>query len=201
MPLTILNVAYALAPVGPNSVGGAEQVLSAVDHALVEAGHRSLVVACRGSVVAGEWVDTGVDPAGAADDTARAVAETATQQAIVRTLAQTRVDVVHVHGLDFMRTLPAAVPLTLATLHLPPDWYGRAAVAAGAVAELRVRVSAPGLSAASCPAAADRQRRGAGPACQRPARPPRLRVDAGADLSGEGPASGGCRRRTRLACR
>ncbi len=124
MKLTILNVAYALAPVSPNSVGGAEQVLSAVDHALVEAGHRSLVVACRGSVVAGEWVDTGVDPAGAADDTARAAAEAATRQAVVRTLAQTRVDVVHMHGLDFMRTLPAAVPLTLATLHLPPDWYG-----------------------------------------------------------------------------
>ena len=28
------------------------------------------------------------------------------------------------HGLDFERTLPAASPPTLATLHLPPDWYG-----------------------------------------------------------------------------
>ncbi len=124
MKLTILNVAYALAPVSPDAIGGAEQVLSAVDHALVAAGHRSLVVACRGSIVAGEWVDTGIDPAGAVDEAARDAAEAATRQAIVRTLARTRADVVHMHGLDFARMLPAAAPPALATLHLPPDWYG-----------------------------------------------------------------------------
>ncbi|TIU34927.1 MAG: glycosyltransferase family 4 protein, partial [Mesorhizobium sp.] len=36
MTLTVLNVAYPLAPVGPDAVGGAEQVLSALDRALVE---------------------------------------------------------------------------------------------------------------------------------------------------------------------
>ena len=46
--LTVLNVAYPLAPVGPDAVGGAEQVLSAIDQALTEAGHRSIVVACEG---------------------------------------------------------------------------------------------------------------------------------------------------------
>ena len=30
--LTILSVAYKLAPVGPDAVGGSEQVLSALDH-------------------------------------------------------------------------------------------------------------------------------------------------------------------------
>ena len=36
MSMTVLNVAYPLAPVGPDAVGGAEQVLSALDAALVE---------------------------------------------------------------------------------------------------------------------------------------------------------------------
>ena len=40
MSLTILSVAYPLAPVGPDAVGGAEQVLSQLDHALTAAGHR-----------------------------------------------------------------------------------------------------------------------------------------------------------------
>src|SRR5437764_10808824 len=49
VPLTVLSVGYALAPVGPAAVGGAEQILSALDQALVAAGHRSLVVAPEGS--------------------------------------------------------------------------------------------------------------------------------------------------------
>ena len=53
MALTVLSLGYALAPVGPDAVGGAEQVLSALDHALVAAGHRSSVVAPAGSRVAG----------------------------------------------------------------------------------------------------------------------------------------------------
>ncbi len=122
--LTVLNAAYALAPVGPDSVGGAEQILSAIDHALCRAGHRSLVVACRGSRAAGTLIDTGVDPDATLDDAARNRAEAATRDAIARTLAATQVDVLHVHGLDFPRTLPDVAPPTLATLHLPPDWYG-----------------------------------------------------------------------------
>src|SRR3954465_10552397 len=41
MPLCVLNVAYPLAPVGPDAVGGAEQVLAMIDAALVRAGHES----------------------------------------------------------------------------------------------------------------------------------------------------------------
>ena len=47
--LTVLNVAYPLAPVGPGAVGGAEQIVAALDQALTRVGHRSLVVACQGS--------------------------------------------------------------------------------------------------------------------------------------------------------
>ena len=49
MSLTVLNVAYPLAPVGPDAVGGAEQVLSHLDAALTRVGHRSIVVACEGA--------------------------------------------------------------------------------------------------------------------------------------------------------
>ena len=121
--LTVLHAAYALAPVGPDAVGGAEQILAALDHALTEAGHRSLVVACRGSTVAGTWIDTGVDPGAMVDDSAQARAEAATRDAIARTLAGEQVDVLHLHGLDFPRTLPDTAVPTLVTLHLPPDWY------------------------------------------------------------------------------
>jgi hypothetical protein len=61
--LTVLNVAYPFAPVGPDTAGGAEQVLSALDRALVAAGHRSLVVGCVGSETAGELLATGPVPA------------------------------------------------------------------------------------------------------------------------------------------
>ena len=56
MSLTVLSVAYPLAPVGPDAVGGAEQVLTRLDRALVEAGHRSIVVAQEGSRTAGTLV-------------------------------------------------------------------------------------------------------------------------------------------------
>lgn len=49
MSLTIVNVAYPLAPVGPGAAGGAEQVLACLDNALVDAGHASIVLACAGS--------------------------------------------------------------------------------------------------------------------------------------------------------
>src|SRR5438874_162818 len=58
MPLTVLNIGYSLAPVGPEVAGGAEQILSALDHALVAAGHRSIVVAPQGSRTAGTLVAT-----------------------------------------------------------------------------------------------------------------------------------------------
>ena len=123
-PLTILSVGYALAPVGPDAVGGSEQILSALDRALVEAGHRSLVVACRGSAAAGEWIDTGFEPVEAIDDPMRYRAEALMRDAIARVLARERVDLVHAHGLDFAATLPAgSEPRRLVTLHLPPHWY------------------------------------------------------------------------------
>ena len=123
MALTVLSVGFALAPVGPDAVGGSEQVLSALDAALVAGGHRSIVVGCRGSVAAGELVETGIDPSGTVCDPLRRTAEAATRDAIAATLRRVRVDLVHMHGLDFPATVDASDAPTLVTLHLPPAWY------------------------------------------------------------------------------
>ncbi len=122
-------MAYSLAPVGPDAVGGAEQVLSAIDRALVAAGHRSLVVSCRGSRIAGEWIDTGVDPDRAIDVGARSSAVEATRRAVAAAVSSRRVDLVHLHGLDFDAILPAPGPPALVTLHLPSHWYAPDALA------------------------------------------------------------------------
>ena len=127
MPLTVLSVAYALASVGRDAVGGAEQVLSALDRALVRAGHRSVVVAQAGSDVAGELVAVP-----ALRPEARAGAEAATRAAVEAVLARGGVDLVHMHGIDFAATMPrAAGAPVLVTLHLPPAWYPEGALRPG----------------------------------------------------------------------
>jgi glycosyltransferase involved in cell wall biosynthesis len=121
--LTVLSVAYPLAPVGPDAVGGAEQVLAAVDRALVAAGFRSIVVAQEGSTVAGELRPV-PRPAGALDDAARRSAQAATARAVAEALRTDDVDAVHLHGIDFHAYLPPPPgPPALVTLHLPPSWY------------------------------------------------------------------------------
>lgn len=122
MSLTILNVAYPLAKVGPNAVGGAEQVVSMLDRAVVRAGHRSLVVACAGSNCAGTLLP--VPPVrGTLHHHLQPVAQAHCTEAIRIALACWHVDVVHLHGLDFHAYLPPPGPPALVTLHLPPAWY------------------------------------------------------------------------------
>jgi glycosyltransferase involved in cell wall biosynthesis len=121
MALTVVNVAYPFAPVGPDAVGGAEQILTAVDAALMADGHRSIVIACRGSHCRGELIELPECPA-AIDDAARQKMHRAARAAIRRVLSDRPVDVVHFHGIDFHEYLDTTVP-ALATLHLPLDWY------------------------------------------------------------------------------
>src|SRR4051794_31563624 len=118
MALTVLNVAYPLAPVGPDAVGGAEQVLSQLDRALVDAGHQSIVIACEGSRVAGTLVSV-PQANGPLADTQIDAARARHGQAIVAALDRWRIDVVHLHGADFYTYLPPAGIPVLATLHLP----------------------------------------------------------------------------------
>lgn len=120
--LTVLSVAYPLAPVSCDAVGGAEQVLATIDRGLVRAGHRSIVIACVGSGCAGQLVSI-PRIAGPLDQAARAAAQASCRAAIERVLVQTRVDVVHLHGIDFEAYLPGPGPVVLATLHLPAAWY------------------------------------------------------------------------------
>ncbi|HEY3360222.1 MAG TPA: glycosyltransferase family 4 protein [Polyangia bacterium] len=141
MSLTVLSVAYTLAPVGPGAVGGAEQVLTMLDEELAGRGHRSVVVAATGSRAAGRLVPT-PRPAGVLDDAARARAIAHTRAAIARALARFPVDVVHLHGLDFPAVLPPAGPPAVVTLHLPPAWYPAGALAPRAPTTHLVCVSA-----------------------------------------------------------
>jgi len=122
MLLTVLSVAFPFAPVRPDAVGGAEQILRRLDCALVDRGHISLVVACEGSQIAGKlfsfplaapplhWANHGQ-------------ACSAVQQAIDRALRCHRVDVIHMHGLDFDSYRFAEEIPQIATLHLPIAWY------------------------------------------------------------------------------
>jgi glycosyltransferase involved in cell wall biosynthesis len=119
-PLTVLSVAFPLAPVGPDAVGGAEQVLTQLDTALVRRGHRSLVIACEGSVTAGTLIP--LERSDPRDDRVWYDAHDRCRDAIRTALACWPVDLVHLHGVDFSAYAPHGVP-TLATLHLPPTWY------------------------------------------------------------------------------
>lgn len=122
MRLTVLSVAYPLTPVGPDAVGGSEQILTLLDAALTRAGHQSIVIACDGSAPQGTLFPTPRHD-GALTDPVRAWAQGQHRIAIEEALRKWPVDVIHMHSLDFWRYLPSGnVPL-LATLHLPPDWY------------------------------------------------------------------------------
>jgi glycosyltransferase involved in cell wall biosynthesis len=115
-------MAYPFAPVGPDAVGGAEQVLSHLDRALAEAGHRSIVIACEGSQVAGRLVPV-PRIEGVLDAPARIDTHVRLREAIAASLQRWPVDLVHLHGVDCHAYLPPPGPPALITLHLPPSWY------------------------------------------------------------------------------
>lgn len=125
MPLTIVNVAYPCTPVGPDSVGGSEQIISALDYGLTRAGHRSIVVAAGGSEVAGALSPTEI-PALLHTPEIRAEVRAAHQHSIDAALAHYRPDLIHFHGIDFdAYHLPENIPV-LVTLHLSASTYSPA---------------------------------------------------------------------------
>jgi glycosyltransferase involved in cell wall biosynthesis len=119
--LRVLNVAYPFAPVGPDAVGGAEQVLSALDNALVADGHRSFVLAPEGSVTAGALVPIPRCHGSDINDSVRDARYSMVRQAITSSVLE--IDLVHLHGVDFHAYLPPAGRPVLVTLHLPISWY------------------------------------------------------------------------------
>lgn len=139
--LTVLNVAFPFAPVGPDAIGGAEQVLSALDAGLVAAGHRSIVIAQEGSQPAGELVSIPV-PSGPIDDRVRGQVHARVGRVLDRALHREHIDLVHMHGIDFDRYLPPPGVPVLVTVHLPPEWYD-----SGALMPSRPRTWLHGVSA------------------------------------------------------
>lgn len=127
--LTVLEVACPLAPVGPDAVGGAEQMVSMVDERLVRGGHTSIVIAQEGSICKGTLIATPKTPEGRAlDAAARERAWASHRWAITDACERYPIDLVHFHGVDFDHYLPASGPPALVTLHLPVTSYGEGAL-------------------------------------------------------------------------
>ena len=149
--LTILSVAFPLLPVGSGADGGAEQILYLLEKGLVDAGHRSIVIAAKGSHISGELVET---PAAASEITGirRAAAQRIHAQRIRQVLARTEIDLIHFHGLDFYSYLAHARLPMLATLHLPKEFYPLSAlngnVTLNCVSQNQAQSIAPGNTCA-----------------------------------------------------
>lgn len=122
MPLTVLSVSYSLAHVSRKTAGGAEQVLTTIDEALVREGHRSLVLAPAGSRCNGLLIPAQI-PRGILDDAAKHEARKIFKHQIDHILDEFSVDIVHMHGLDFYDYLPNRELPILVSLHLPLSWY------------------------------------------------------------------------------
>ena len=125
--MIVLTVSYPLAALGPDPIGGAEVVPSLLDGELTCQGHTSLVVAPAGSTVSGHLIAT-PDADGPVTDEARRRAVESHRDAIARALDRFPVDLVHLHGVDFLDYLPETAAPILVTLHLPPDFYPPAAL-------------------------------------------------------------------------
>ena len=122
---TVLSIAYPFAPVGPNLVGGAEQILWDLDQAIVAAGDRSLVVACEGSMPAGRLFPVPLPDREMLEEADKAWCRAEFHAAVHRALDAEEVDVVHVHSIElYAFEFPPDIPL-LITLHMPVDWYPR----------------------------------------------------------------------------
>lgn len=122
MKLTILNIAFPFAPVCQDAIGGAEQILFQIDHALADAGHRSIVIACEGSKVAGELIST-PKIQGPIDKSSRTAIHEVYRGAIDGALQRQEVDVLHFHGVDCADYLPSTDIASLLTLHCPVSFY------------------------------------------------------------------------------
>lgn len=122
MSLRILSIPFPFAPVRDDAVGGAEQIVAALDRALVAAGHESIVIACEGSRVCGTLVALPCPPFDS-NDPARAHMHRLVRATVARVLGEHRVDAIHLHGVDCDAYLPPPGIPALINLHLPLAWY------------------------------------------------------------------------------
>jgi glycosyltransferase involved in cell wall biosynthesis len=127
---TVLSVAYPFAPVGPDAVGGAEQILTTLEAGLAGAGLRSLVLAAPGSRVHGTLIPGPPIP-DIIDDGSRRQVWRRCSELVAEIIDKERVDLVHVHGVDFAEYLPPPEVPTVVSLHLPLAWYPADVLALG----------------------------------------------------------------------
>lgn len=124
--MRVLLVAYPFAPVTPWTPGGAEQVLLSIDRALTRSGHESFVVARQGSRISGRLLEVPA-PSGPIEASRLSVYE-ACRAVITEAIESLRIDVVHMHGVDFHEYMPCRGAPVLVTLHLPLGWYPAASL-------------------------------------------------------------------------
>lgn len=120
--ITVLNIAYPFAPVRDDTAGGAEQAVLSIDAGLFKYGFRSIVVACAGSRVKGRLFEV-PSVKGGLDEGSMSLVRRIVKETAERALEEEKVDVVHMHGIDFFRYVPGTSAPVLATLHLPVSWY------------------------------------------------------------------------------
>lgn len=120
----ILNVAYPFAEVSKSTVGGAEQVLFAIDCSLCNSNMQSFVCAIKGSKVNGKLIEfeyindyNDIDAKDNFYNNLRTV--------IKQFINNSRVDLIHFHGIDFNQYIPETDIPVLVTLHLPIEWYSK----------------------------------------------------------------------------
>jgi glycosyltransferase involved in cell wall biosynthesis len=120
--LSILYVSYPLLTVTPESAGGAEQMLLAVERQMHAAGYRTTVAASTGSQPNGRLLDTGM-PVTAPDQYEQREREHSA--VILNCLRQHphEFDLIHDKSGSFFRHAAGCPVPVLATLHLPRSFY------------------------------------------------------------------------------
>lgn len=122
MKLVVLNVANPFAPVRPDALGGAEQLLTHLDAALARSGHESFVMACEGSVTEGILLAT-PNPSDLLDAAERRHIHDQYRFTLQMFVEKWPIDLIHMHGPDFYEYLPFPGVPVLVTLHQPVTEY------------------------------------------------------------------------------
>ena len=120
--LSILYIAYPLLTVTPESAGGAEQMLLAVERELAAAGHQTTVAASAGSQVNGRLLVTGL-PANDADRYESREREHNSYILEYLNKRRAEFDLIHDKSGSFFRHAAECPLPALATLHLPRTFY------------------------------------------------------------------------------
>jgi glycosyltransferase involved in cell wall biosynthesis len=126
--LSVVNVAYPFAPVDDDPIGGAEQIVAALDRALVTYGHRSTVVGHGASRPKGRLIP--VWHGGTIDGAAKSRVRAAHRAALAACVDEEQADIVHMHGVDYL-DYPADGVAVIVTFHLRLDRYSPQALAGG----------------------------------------------------------------------